>query len=71
MSKQRYCVFRELIFHCGNGEPDYETSKELGYTWAVSQEAAIRNVKHRKNVKPLRESLYGPGISERYVAKEA
>lgn len=70
MGKQRYCVSRELIFHFGNGQPDYETSKELGYTWAISQSAAIRNIKHRIRSKPLRESPYDPAISERYVAKK-
>lgn len=71
MEKQRYCVSLELVFHCGDGQPDYSTSKELGYTWAVSEVAAVRNIKHRKPRKTIRESLYGPGISERYVAREA
>lgn len=71
MEKQRYCVSLELIFHCGDGQPDYSTSKDLGYTWAVSEAAAIRNIKYRKKRKPIRESVYGCGISENYVAREA
>ena len=71
MEKHRYCVYRELMYHYGNGEPDRSTSKLMGYTWATSQAAAIRNVRRRTKSEPIYGSLYGPGISERYIAKEA
>lgn len=67
MEKKRYQVFCTLVLHYGDGVVT-ESSKSLGYTWAVSEKSAIRNIRYRERHKPIRESLYGPAISERYMA---
>ena len=38
MEKQRYQVFRTLVYHYGDGVVT-EFRKSLGYTWAVSEKA--------------------------------
>ena len=59
MEKQRYQVFRTLVYHYRDGVVT-ESQKSLGYTWAVSEKSAIRNMRYRERHKPVRESLYGP-----------
>ena len=61
MEKQRYQVFRTLVYHYRDGVVT-ESKKSLGYTWAVSEKSAIRNMRYRERHKPVRESLYGPAL---------
>lgn len=70
MGKQRYQVFQILVFHYGDGTVR-EMEKPLGYTWAVSEIGAIRNLRYRNRRKRIQETLYGPAISERYRAEQA
>lgn len=67
MEKQKYQVFQILVFHYGDGTVR-ETEKPLGYTWAVSEISAIRNLRYRNRRNRIHETLYGPAISERYRA---
>lgn len=67
MEKQRYQVFRTLVYHYRDGVVT-ESQKSLGYTWAVSEKSAIRNMRYRERHKPVRESLYSPAVSEHYTA---
>lgn len=53
MEKQRYQVFRTLVYHYGDGVVT-ESRKSLGYTWAVSEKSAIRNMRYRERHKPVR-----------------
>lgn len=68
MNKQKYQVYQTLVSHYGDGTTS-EVSKPLGYTWATSGPCAIRNMRYRNRQNRIRESLYGPAISETYRAE--
>lgn len=68
MEKSRFRVMREKVLHYNTGEV-IRVPQELGYTYAVTPEKAISNLKFRKKGRKITESLYGPAISENYYAE--
>lgn len=67
MEKKKYRVTGERVLHyCGGGVT--RIPLEPSYTYASSPEKAISNIRYRSGRK-IRESLYGPAISENYKAE--
>lgn len=71
-AREKRCYHVTVIrtLHYNTGEV-IQTTKDLGYTYAVSEAKAITNMKHRTRQRIVTESLYGPAISEKYQAMQA
>lgn len=59
MEKQRYQVFRTLVYHYRDGVVT-ESKKSLGYTWAVSEKSAIPTCVTASGISPSGKACMAP-----------